>query len=285
MESIMAKHIKKGAFLIARKIFGSDIFKDKPAFYFKLWIWLIGTARYVEGKKLGRGWLTTTYKELSNKASYRVGYRKTKPTKAQIDWFMRFLRSSGRIKTVHTTRGVKIFIKNYERYQNLASYKNTIKNTIGDLHTNTDNEHDTRTRQKIRGKKAIHTTANTITNTTVISQDRKIRSKKDNKLALLFKKPSDLPNFVWKWSLTKAYSLQKAGKISIVNQKLVEKIAREDFMPILDLLQKYYEAGNDDRGTRQKNVIEVKLRQFPAEEVKKVDAFLKEVANEEKKEN
>lgn len=141
-----------GAFIIARKIFESDIFKDRPAFYFKLWIWMIGTARWVGGEKLDRGWLITTYKEMANIASHKVGYCQRKPTKAQIDWFMRFLRKSGRIGTIHTTRGLKIFIKNYAYYQDLSRYEKT------DEH---DNEHDN--------------------DTTVISHDRKERVRKRKK--------------------------------------------------------------------------------------------------------
>jgi len=151
------KNLKKqkpiGGFIkIHRKIFESDIFQDKPAFWFKLWVWMIGRARFNKGEKLDRGWLLTTYKEMADIASYKIGYRKQKPTKNQIDKFMRFLRRTQRSESTKTTRGVKIFIKNYAYYQDLGRYERTHEDANEDDKKTTDGRHDREEGIRIRKK-------------------------------------------------------------------------------------------------------------------------------------
>lgn len=141
--------IPGGAFIIARKIFKSDIFKDKPAFYFKLWVWMIGKARYVEGKKLNKSWLITTYKEMAKVVSYKAGWRTEKPSKHMIFDFCDFLRKTQRITTMKTTRGILIKVLNYELYQTLKNYEGNNE----DNSKETVREHDRKERCKKDSKR------------------------------------------------------------------------------------------------------------------------------------
>lgn len=99
------------------------------------------------------------------------------------------------------------------------------------------------------------------------------------------KKPRDIPSSVWQKALHKAQSRKEQSKVKVVNQILVEKIAREDFTPdpsLLNLLKKIKRCGGGDREVRLRNAYEIKLRSYSAEEVEEAKTFLREVEHEKK---
>jgi|GEM_PF-5486961 len=122
------EYIEGGYFIIARHIFESDLW-EKPPYFIKLWIFLIGQACHQErryrGFVLRRGQCFLTYGDLLEEASYYVGARKEKYTVGQMKHFMKFLRDTGRITTSKEPRGVVITILNYEKYQNPENYGRT----------------------------------------------------------------------------------------------------------------------------------------------------------------
>ncbi|QQG43968.1 MAG: hypothetical protein HYW86_03840 [Candidatus Roizmanbacteria bacterium] len=148
------ENIKGGYFMIARKIFESEIM-IWPLTWFKIWIWLIGKANHTEVKKDGviykRGQTLTSYEEMREIGSYRVGYRKDKPTKSVIEGFVRRIKKHGMANTRKTVRGLWIEIVNYNYFQNSANYeidndkykKTTIKReTKSTLNNNEEKENN-----------------------------------------------------------------------------------------------------------------------------------------------
>jgi len=114
--------IPGGYVLIARKLFLGDLM-DKPPLYFKLWAWMLDRANWKDRDKLRRGQLLATIAEMQDAMSYRVGYRKSTPTKDEIRSAYEAFVKATMITTAKTTRGMIITICNYELYQNPKNYE------------------------------------------------------------------------------------------------------------------------------------------------------------------
>ncbi|NLG26244.1 MAG: hypothetical protein GX558_12870 [Clostridiales bacterium] len=118
--------IEGGYFVIARTLFDSAVM-DWPPVWFKLWIWLIGKANHADTRQGGtiyrRGEVLTSYKELMDIGSYKVGWRLVRPSKTMIRDFCEALREATMATTRKTTRGFFIKLEKYDLYQNPASYE------------------------------------------------------------------------------------------------------------------------------------------------------------------
>lgn len=118
--------IEGGYFVIARTLFDSAVM-DWPPVWFKLWVWLIGKANHADTKQGGvvyrRGEVLTSYKELMEVGSYKVGWRLVKPSKTMIRDFCEALREATMATTRKTTRGFYIKLEKYDLYQSPASYE------------------------------------------------------------------------------------------------------------------------------------------------------------------
>jgi hypothetical protein len=110
----------RGKFFISREIFESDIW-EKPSYYLKVWIWIIGKANWKTIKKgektFNRGEFKTEYKEIIELNRWRTGWRTEKLTDDQIFSVLDFLRKTQRIQTHKTTRGLWIKVLNYDYFQ------------------------------------------------------------------------------------------------------------------------------------------------------------------------
>ena len=113
-------------FLINRKIFRSDIW-EKPAYYLKIWIWIIGRANWKEIKRGGkiyrRGEFKTDYDEIIEANKWRVGWRTEKLKKHEIFNVLDFLRKTQRSTTAKATRGLWIKVINYDNFQLIPRYE------------------------------------------------------------------------------------------------------------------------------------------------------------------
>ena len=103
-----------GSFQLARKIFESDIFYNKPDKWFKIWVFILGICNHKDNKQFKRGECFTTYAEISE-------YTKAKCT--SIDHCIRWLKSAKQIATRKATRGFYINVLNYDYYQDFNNYK------------------------------------------------------------------------------------------------------------------------------------------------------------------
>jgi len=139
--------IHGGYILLARKLLNSGIM-GKPHLYIKLWIYFLLEAAWKDHGSLKRGQLITSVDELRDALSYKVGYRKCKPTKGAIRAAYDFLTKEQMIVITKITEGMLITILNYDEYQNFVNYEG---------HSEGHNEgtgSDT-TRKKERRKKEI----------------------------------------------------------------------------------------------------------------------------------
>jgi hypothetical protein len=125
--------IPGGYILISRKIIESEIW-EKPPLYVKVWLYLLTLAQHSQYKGLKRGQLRTSIPEIIEACSWKVGYRKEKPTKDQIYQIIDWLRkgneavhegetSATMITTTKATQGLIITIDNYDFYQCSKNYE------------------------------------------------------------------------------------------------------------------------------------------------------------------
>jgi len=122
-----------GYILESRSILDSDIW-EKPPLYFKVWHYLLLKARFAPGGGLKRGQLFTSINEIREACSYRIGYRKVKPSKKEIWGIIDWLRSPHErnydgnsrgtmIVTTKVTHGMVVTICNFNHYQDPNNYE------------------------------------------------------------------------------------------------------------------------------------------------------------------
>ena len=142
-EQTQRDHIPKGGFIVARKIFASNIWIKDPL-YLKVWMWIIGQANHSDNKKrerhYNRGEVVTTYNDIIKDTSYYHNRRHVFPSLKKIRIILEWLQCEGMIlvkplksglgltgadPTARTRAylGIKIIVINYNTYQNLENYK------------------------------------------------------------------------------------------------------------------------------------------------------------------
>lgn len=125
---------KGGATIWARKTIDSEVFKQKPAQWFKIWFFLVNKVNHKDNGKFKRGEAFTNYAEIMTE---------TNGTKHQVDQFIRWGKKEHMLTTRKTTRGMYVKVLNYNRYQTLDNYKN-------------DKPHELKTKQKRNENDTIH---------------------------------------------------------------------------------------------------------------------------------
>jgi len=123
--------IKGGYYIKARSIKESEIAQSPPHVR-EIWDLLLRRANFkdrkINGRIIKRGQLFTSYREILDELSWKVGYRIERYKKYDCENTMKFLRSRAMITTSKTTRGIIITICNYEFYQNPKNYDNLSDN-------------------------------------------------------------------------------------------------------------------------------------------------------------
>jgi hypothetical protein len=130
--------IHNGATIWARQTIESDIFRNKPDKWFKIWFFIVSSVNHSKRNGFDRGTGFFQYKQIM----YETG-----ATQPQVDQFVRFAKRTTMITTRKTTRGLILNILNYDKYQNLDNYKNDTKN---------DEAHEMETIQKRNINDTIH---------------------------------------------------------------------------------------------------------------------------------
>ena len=132
----MAAKIPGGYIIFPRRIIESEIWQ-KPPLYLKVWIYLLAKAQHMDYKNLKRGQLRTSIPEIQEACSWKVGFRKEKPTKDQIFQILDWMRKKGSstasndeadtkattITTTKATHGIIVTIENYGFYQDPKNYE------------------------------------------------------------------------------------------------------------------------------------------------------------------
>jgi hypothetical protein len=144
------RDIKKGAFLMSRGIYDSPIWYEKPAWWFKVWIYILGNVNHTDfqGFSRGEGFFTR------EKIFLECGLSKDGVKAKSIDNVIRWLRERQDLTTQKTTRGIRIKVLNYEKYQDFKTYKNDTENDLkttqkrhrNDTIRNNDNNEEQKTK-------------------------------------------------------------------------------------------------------------------------------------------
>ena len=118
-----------GYVMLARQIFESKIWVNKPSTWKVIWIYIIGQVNHKEiaGFKRGEGFFMFK-KELSN-----IG---CDITPNMVKKCFIFLKQNEMIRTKRSTRGVTVEVLNFGKYQDPENYTGTDKRTKKELRKN-----------------------------------------------------------------------------------------------------------------------------------------------------
>ena len=115
----------KGAFQTSRSTFESEIWVLKPAWWFKVWTYIIGSVNYKDSSTFKCGSRLFTYDQIFNECHLKNENIKKSAIKNCISYF----KKAQMCTTDKTTRGFFINVINYKKYQNLDNYGTTVKTT------------------------------------------------------------------------------------------------------------------------------------------------------------
>jgi len=114
-----------GCFQIARSLFNNEIWLLKPAWWNKIWIYILGKVQFKDIKICKRGEGFFTYDQIYYECKLINDGVKTSHSVGNV---IKWLKSTTQITTRKTTRGFYIIIGNYALYQNISNYKNYTEN-------------------------------------------------------------------------------------------------------------------------------------------------------------
>lgn len=110
----------------ARCIQNAEI-SEAPPHVREIWDWLLKEANFKDMEYMGtiikRGSCFTSYQEIRDGLSWRIGYRIQRYSKSQCETAMKYLTKHGMITTAKTTRGLLVTICKYEKYQDVKNYE------------------------------------------------------------------------------------------------------------------------------------------------------------------
>jgi len=226
--SIIMALIPEGCILLARKIRENKIWWGKPAWWFKVFCYLLMEVNYKDSEKTKRGEGFFKYKDIYRECNLiEEGIRDT-----SVDNVIRWMRKEGIIATRKTTRGIYIYINNYDTYQDIKNYKNDTENETGTRQERDRNETGTRLYQKKEKK------------------EKKENKEKNDILYVDFEK-STLA--IWNSLCDKHPLISKIRSISPerrrhLKQRFVNKDFRENFSKVIEEIPKYpFLLGENDR--------------------------------------
>jgi len=118
----MEAKIQGGAFLIARKIFTSELWLRKPSTWKVIWVYILGKVNHepYNGLDEGEGFFNFTEE---------IKYIGNDCTPDKIKKFLQYARESSMISTTKSTRGMIIKVLNYRGYQDLDNFRRTTRST------------------------------------------------------------------------------------------------------------------------------------------------------------
>jgi len=139
--------IPGGYYIKARKIQQSAI-AHAPPHVREVWDWLLLQANHQNSGPLHRGQCLCTYKKIQEGLHWKIGYRKQKYTKWQIEHAMKWLTAATMVATTKTTRGMVITIQNYDYYQTPQNYECHMNATRKPQLPDTINKNDIKNERK-----------------------------------------------------------------------------------------------------------------------------------------
>lgn len=112
-----------GAFFLARKLFESELWLDKPASWKVIWIYIIGNVNHASNSRFNRGEAHFNFTREKHDIGIDI-------TPDMIKKCLAWLRGSGMISTTRSTRGMIVKVLKYDEYQDLKNYnRSTTRST------------------------------------------------------------------------------------------------------------------------------------------------------------
>ena len=109
-------NIKGGGFIVARKLFNSELWLYKPASWIKLWLYILGRVSYETKGKLAKGegffMFSKEYREIGQDITIDI-----------IKKASSYFRRTAMISTRRSTRGMYIKVNNYAKYNSFKSHQ------------------------------------------------------------------------------------------------------------------------------------------------------------------
>ena len=118
----MNDKIMGGAFILARQIFTSSIWQDKPSTWKIIWVYIIGQVNHKDNGKFKRGEGYFNFKRELKDIGSDITYD-------MIRHSLRWLKDEEMISTSRSTRGMTIKVLRYDKYQTLDNYQSTTPST------------------------------------------------------------------------------------------------------------------------------------------------------------
>ncbi len=142
-------HIQGGAFQIARKLFESDLWENKPSSWKVIWIYILGNVNHKENEHFNRGEGFFNFSKDLRKIGNDI-------TEDMVKKFCSYARINQMISTERSTRGMRIKVLNYNTYQTMGNY---IRTSISTSQARAKHEPSTPINKNVR-KKEDKTSAN-----------------------------------------------------------------------------------------------------------------------------
>lgn len=107
-----------GAFLIARKSFESDLWRNKPMAWWRIFQYIIGHVQHKDFKELKRGQGYFNFSELAREKAFGRGVSAN-----SVEHCLLHLRKAESITSKKATWGTLVTVLNYNLYQDLNNYE------------------------------------------------------------------------------------------------------------------------------------------------------------------
>lgn len=112
------KRIPGGATVWARQTIDSDIFRDKPDKWFKMWFFIVSRVNHKDNGKFKRGSCFLFPRHIAEA---------TGATEDQVKKFLKWARGNDMLLTKRSTRGIHLTVNKYNVFQDFSSYSGTRK--------------------------------------------------------------------------------------------------------------------------------------------------------------
>ena len=108
--------IENGCFQIARQIFDSKLWLEKPASWKIIWIYILGKVNHTDTKSMSRGsgFFNFTNECIQIGVDIKVD---------SIKKFLAYARNCAMISTTRSTRGTIVLVRNYNQFQSIGNYE------------------------------------------------------------------------------------------------------------------------------------------------------------------
>jgi hypothetical protein len=114
--------MSNGAFIVARKMFDSELWLRKPSSWKVIWIYILGNVSHKDTSTFRRGVGFFNFADKRTQIGSDISYDTIKKC-------LTFLKVSTMISTKRSTRGMYVEVLNYNKYQLLDNYKSTTEST------------------------------------------------------------------------------------------------------------------------------------------------------------